>query len=152
MKYTFLFLVLFALFICSCTNQYEGDNSKGLITFYVEPAVVSIDSSNLDSLIVDSIYFSAMIQYSGKGDSTEISYEISDENDLFIDGTMKVYNNIDSVQILWLSDTVYIYRNKLNFYGKTINIFLDPQHEKTLDALTTQSNIDLLKKYTFVVP
>lgn len=133
----YLLMVVVLLFGCKAETP---DLAKGLVSFLSAPVYAA-----------PNVTFRVQVQYGGGGKVTTVAYQVLDGDEVIATGSALTGSNRDGMGLFFESESISVTIDPVAYAGKTLTIYLDPEHEVTADEYTTTAYIDAYKKATFVV-
>lgn len=147
------FLIVLALITMSCIkdDNYFPSYLKGIVKF--KPYETSagpqalIFSDNEIRFLVDM-----QLGSSAKKIDIDLDYQLLEGEQIIGEGTVRVNILLDAgLGIYWGSDENYIPVDGAAMRGKTLTVFLDPEHKYTASKYTSEAFINRYKKASITI-
>jgi len=147
------FLIALTLTTLSCRKEDNDFPSylKGIVKF--KPYEMSagpqalLFSDNEIRFVVDM-----QLGSSAKKLDIDLDYQLLEGTQVIGEGTVRVNILLDAgVGIYWGSDENYIPVDGVAMRGKTLTVYLDPQHKYTASNYTSEAYINRYKKASIVI-
>ena len=154
MKSTLLYLLM-ALFLTTLSCKKEDNDFpsylKGIVKF--KPYEMSagpqalLFSDNEIRFVVD-----LQLGSSAKKIDIDLDYQLLEGTQIIDEGTVRVNILLDAgLGIYWGSDENYIPVDGVAMRGKTLTVYLDPEHKYTAPNYTNEIKINRYKKASIII-
>lgn len=142
MKKILLILITFSILIVGCSKEDQDYFPKGLVSFASNPVYGN-----------GKINFMAQIQFSDIGQAVDIEYQLLDGEIVLISDSKSTENADSGLGLFFKTLEISVSLDPIsNFSGKEITVWLDPENKVTASEYTDETNVNLWKKKTVIIP
>lgn len=148
----FAFFILTAGFFMISGCSESDDPGKDLTTvgriyFSPEPFVATNNEQRMDTL-----KFKIFVQFAAQAQPISVDYVISEGEKELKSEVVALDVSPEPLKIFFNSDWITWVYDRDQYGGKSVMVYLDPDHSSTSEAFQSEQYVDLYKRKTITLP